>query len=132
RLMFEVTESAAISRIEQARSFSRPLQQLGCGIALDDFGTGYGSFIHLKQLPYSYIKIDGEFVRNLPTSNNDRLVVQALATLAQGMGKKTVAEFVSDDETVALLRDLGVDYAQGYHLGRPTPPDQLHQHDTTP
>jgi EAL domain-containing protein (putative c-di-GMP-specific phosphodiesterase class I) len=132
RLIFEVTESAAISRIEQARSFGRRLQQLGCGIALDDFGTGYGSFIHLKQLPYSYIKIDGEFIRNLPTNNNDRLVVQALATLAQGMGKKTVAEFVGDDETIALLRELGVDYAQGYHLGRPAPPDQLHQHHATP
>ncbi|MGA2930174.1 MAG: EAL domain-containing protein, partial [Solirubrobacteraceae bacterium] len=100
--------------------------------ALDDFGTGYGSFIHLKQLPYSYIKIDGEFIRNLPNNYNDRLVVQALATLAQGMGKKTVAEFVGDNETIALLRELGVDYAQGYHLGRPAPPDQLHQHHATP
>jgi diguanylate cyclase (GGDEF)-like protein/PAS domain S-box-containing protein len=132
RLIFEVTESAAISRIEQAQSFGRRLQTLGCGFALDDFGTGFGSFIHLKQLPYGYIKIDGEFVHAMAHNDNDRLLVQALATLAHGMGKKTVAEFVGDDETVALLRELGVDYAQGYHLGRPTPPDQLHELHASP
>ena len=132
RLIFEVTESAAISRMEQAQSFGRRLQRLGCGFALDDFGTGFGSFIHLKQLPYGYIKIDGEFVRAMTHNNNDRLLVEALVILAQGMGKKTVAEFVGDEQTVALLRKLGVDYAQGYHLGCPTPPDQLHKLQATP
>ncbi len=132
RLIFEVTETAAIARMEQAQSFGRRLQRLGCGFALDDFGTGFGSFIHLKQLPYGYIKIDGEFVRAMTHNNNDRLLVEALVILAQGMGKKTVAEFVGDDQTIALLRQLGVDYAQGYHLGRPTPPDQLHNLHATP
>ncbi len=123
QLIFEVTESAAITQLETAKRFGRGLQRLGCGFALDDFGTGFGSFFHLKHLPYGYIKIDGDFVHGMTTNDNDRLLVEALVNIAKGMNKKTIAEFVGDDETTSLLRRLGVDYGQGYHLGKPVPLD---------
>ena len=124
-MIFELTESAAIAHLDQAKRFSRRLQRLGCSFALDDFGTGYGSFIHLKHLPFDFIKIDGEFVRGITSNPYDRLLVEALARFAKGTGKRTIAEFVGDDDTAVLLRELGVDYGQGYHLGRPSPADQL-------
>ena len=124
QLIFEVTETAAITQLETAKRFGRGLQRLGCGFALDDFGTGFGSFFHLKHLPYGYIKIDGDFVHSMRTNTNDRLLVEAIITVAKGMNKKTIAEFVGDDETTTLLRELGVDYGQGYHLGRPAPMDR--------
>ena len=120
-LVFEVTETAAIANIEQAKSFAHRLRDLGCQLALDDFGAGFGSFFYLKNLPFDYLKIDGEYVRDLSTSPMDRLLVEALVSIAQGMGKKTIAEFVSDDEVTQLLRTIGVDFAQGYHIGPPRP-----------
>ena len=127
QLIFEVTESAAISRTGRGQALRARLQRLGCGFALDDFGTGFGSFVHLKHLPYGYIKIDGDFVRNLAQQHSDRVLVEALVSAARGIGKKTVAEFVGDEETMKLLRELGVDYGQGYHLGRPAPMVKPHQ-----
>ena len=88
-------------------------------MALDDIGVGFGSFYYLKHLPFDYLKIDGHFVRSLPSSLNDQLVVKALAGVARGLGKQTVAEFVGDAATVELLRAYGVDHAQGYAIGRP-------------
>jgi diguanylate cyclase (GGDEF)-like protein/PAS domain S-box-containing protein len=125
RLIFELTESAAISHLDEAKRFGRRLQRLGCGFALDDFGTGFGSFFHLRYLPYGLVKIDGDFVRGMTADRNDQLLVQALVGVAKGMGKKTVAEFVGDEQTLALLRELGVDYAQGFHIGRPVPAEDL-------
>jgi diguanylate cyclase (GGDEF)-like protein/PAS domain S-box-containing protein len=121
RLIFEITETAAIGNLEQARAFIDRLRSLGCLFALDDFGAGYGSFRYLKHLPFDLLKIDGDFVQDLPRSAEDRLVVQALVTAAHGLGKRVVAEFVGDEETVALLRSWGVDYAQGFHIARPEP-----------
>ena len=92
---------------------------LGCSIALDDFGAGFGSFQYLKQLPFSHLKIDGDFIRRLPVSRTDQLVVKALAGVVRGMGRETIAEFVGDEPTVSMLRAYGVDYAQGYEIGRP-------------
>ena len=118
-LIFEVTAPAAIANMDAAREFADTLAQLGCRFALDDFGTGFGSFYYLKYLPVSYLKIDGEFIENLADSETDQLMVQAIVTLAQGLGKSTIAEFVGDAATQELLRAYGVDYAQGYHVGRP-------------
>ncbi len=120
RLVIEITETAAIHDMARARAFCEGLARLGCAIALDDFGAGFGSFQYLN-LPFDYLKIDGGFIRALPASPKDQLVVQALVGLARGMGTRTIAEYVSDRATLELLRDYGVDYAQGFELGRPHP-----------
>jgi diguanylate cyclase (GGDEF)-like protein/PAS domain S-box-containing protein len=119
RLIVEVSETAAIANISHVRDLAGDLRKLGCQIALDDFGAGFATFYYLKHLEFDYIKIDGEFVRRLPETVADQLVVRAVVDIARGLGAKTVAEFVQDDETLALLHDFGVDYAQGYHTGRP-------------
>jgi EAL domain-containing protein (putative c-di-GMP-specific phosphodiesterase class I) len=121
RLVIEITETAAISDMDRARAFCQGLAALGCEVALDDFGAGYGSFHYLTQLPFDYLKIDGSFVRGLTGSLNDQLVVQALVGIARGMGMRTIAEYVTDRPTLTLLRRYGVDYAQGFELGRPHP-----------
>ena len=121
RLTIEVTETAAISDMACAVAFCRDAAALGCALALDDFGVGFGSFHYLKLLPFSHLKIDGEFIRGLCSCAHDRLMVEALVGVARGMGMRTVAEFVGDGATVELLRALGVDYAQGFHIGRPKP-----------
>jgi diguanylate cyclase (GGDEF)-like protein/PAS domain S-box-containing protein len=119
QLIFEVTETAAIANMPEATSFARRLNELGSSLALDDFGTGFGSFYYLKYLPVSYIKLDGEFIQNLPQSEVDAHMVSAIVGIAQRLGIKTVAESVSDEETIQLLRSHGVDYAQGFHVGKP-------------
>jgi EAL domain-containing protein (putative c-di-GMP-specific phosphodiesterase class I) len=121
QLVIEVTETAAISDMTRARDFCAGVQKLGCAVALDDFGAGFGSFQYLKQLPFQYLKIDGDFIRGLPASPQDQLVVKALVELANGMGKQTIAEYVEDEATVECLRDLGVDFAQGFAVGAPHP-----------
>ena len=124
-LVIEVTETAAIIDVPRARAFADHLADLGCEFALDDFGAGYGSFYYLKHLPFDYLKIDGEFIRGLVTSHPDQVVVQSLVSIARQLGKQTVAEFVEDQPTLDLLTDLGVDFAQGYHIGRPEPLQSL-------
>src|SRR5262249_35831515 len=124
-LVFEVTETAAVADIDQARRFAHSLTELGCRFALDDFGAGYASFYYLKHLPITYLKIDGEFVRELPRSPKDQLIIKALVDVCKGLGIKTIAEFVGDEETVELLKDAGVDFGQGYHLGKPAPVSEL-------
>ena len=124
-LVIEVTETAAIVDVPRARAFAEHLATLGCAFALDDFGAGYGSFYYLKHLPFDYLKIDGEFIRELVHSHADQVVVTSLVQIAQKLGKQTIAEFVEDQPTLDLLRTLGVDYAQGYFVGRPGPlPDR--------
>lgn len=119
-LILEITETAAIANINQARTFISTLKQLGCQFALDDFGKGYSSFAHLKHLPVDFLKIDGTFIQNLLSDPVDRQLVKAIVEVACGLHKQTVAEFVSNEETIQLLRELGVNYAQGYHVGRPS------------
>jgi EAL domain-containing protein (putative c-di-GMP-specific phosphodiesterase class I) len=121
RLVIEVTETAAISDMDSARAFCAGVLALGCAVALDDFGAGFGSFQYLKHLPFSYLKIDGDFIRCLPVSRTDQLVVRALAGVVRGMGRRTIAEFVGDETTMSMLRSYGVDYAQGFEVGRPSP-----------
>jgi diguanylate cyclase (GGDEF)-like protein/PAS domain S-box-containing protein len=124
RLIFEITETTAVANIPAAQAFAARLAELGCRFALDDFGAGFGSFYYLKHLPFDYLKIDGEFVRHCASDRTDQLVIQAVVDIARGLGKRTVAEQAGDDATLALLRDLGVDQAQGYFLGRPAPLEQ--------
>jgi EAL domain-containing protein (putative c-di-GMP-specific phosphodiesterase class I) len=118
-LIVEVTETAAISDMRGAREFCAGVLELGCAVALDDFGAGFGSFQYLKHLPFSHLKIDGDFVRRLPVSRTDQLVVKALAGVVRGMGRETIAEFVGDEPTMSMLRSYGVDWAQGFEVGRP-------------
>ena len=125
RLILEVTETAAVANIPRAREFADRLGDLGCRFALDDFGAGFGSFYYLKHLPFDYLKIDGEFVRNCIGTPTDQLVIKAVVEIAKGLGKRTVAEFVGDEATVALLRRHGVDFAQGFHVGKPAPVEDL-------
>ncbi len=121
QLVIEITETSAISDMDSARSFCAGVLELGCDLALDDFGAGFGSFQYLKHLPFSYLKIDGDFIRRLPVSRTDQLVVRALAGVVRGMGAETIAEFVGDETTMGMLRSYGVDYAQGFAVGRPQP-----------
>lgn len=96
-------------------------EPLGCSFSLDDFGTGYGSLTYLRQLPISQLKIDVQFVREMARSQADQTLVKGIVNIAHSMGKVTVAEGVEDEETLVLLRDFGVEFGQGYHLGRPGP-----------
>ena len=120
-LIFEVTETEAIGSMGDACRFAQRLSDLGCGFALDDFGAGFSSFYYLKNLPFEYLKIDGAFIENLRHNAVDREIVKAFVQLAAGMGKQTIAEFVGDDETIELLREYGVHFAQGYQVGKPMP-----------
>ena len=123
RLVFEITETALIEQTEVAVGLAETLRALGCRFALDDFGTGYGGFHYLKHLPMDFLKIDREFVRDAMSSEGDQHVIRAIVGLAQGFGLQTIGEGVEDAATLELLREFGVDHAQGFHLGRPAPLD---------
>ena len=120
-LVFEITETAIVEDERAARTFAERLHALGCKIALDDFGTGYASLTYLKQMPVDFLKLDIEFVRDLRENEASRHVVQALVALARDFHLQTVGEGVEDADTLTLLRELGVDFAQGYHIARPAP-----------
>jgi PAS domain S-box-containing protein len=128
QLTFEITETALIGNLSEARRFADRVRDLGCELALDDFGSGYASFRYLRLFPIDIVKIDGEYVVDLVHSPQDQVLVRALVQVCQAYGIHTVAEFVQDDATLRLLRELGVDYAQGYLIGRPSPviPGRLH------
>jgi diguanylate cyclase (GGDEF)-like protein len=119
RCTFELTETAPVHDFEAAGSFADRLTEFGCQVAIDDYGAGFGPFHYLKSIPFDLIKIDGSFVRDMPNSDADQLTVQAIVQIARGLGKTTIAEYVQDDVTADMLREYGVDMAQGYHLGRP-------------
>ncbi len=118
-LDFEITETAAISNMANARAFAETVTAMGCGLGLDDFGTGFSSFSYLKELPIQHLKIDLEFIRELPRSPTDQRLVQALVQFAKAFGQETVAEGVEDSETLSLVRAFEIDYAQGFHIGEP-------------
>ena len=128
RVVFEVTETAAMSNLDAARRFAETLTGLGCELALDDFGTGFGSFTYLKHLPVRYLKIDMEFVRDLSSDSTDQEVVQAICAIAHSLGKCTVAKGVESADARSMLLEYGVDFGQGYYIGRPkriSPPTDL-------
>ncbi|MBD3812073.1 MAG: EAL domain-containing protein [Betaproteobacteria bacterium] len=119
RLIVEITETAAVSDLHDAQRMIEALRQLGCGVCLDDFGVGFASFAYLKHLHVDTIKIDGIFIRDLPSDPDNQVFVQAMVSVALGLGKSVVAEYVEDGPTLALLRQFGVDLVQGYFLDRP-------------
>jgi PAS domain S-box-containing protein len=116
---FEITETAAAENLDGAADLSRVLMDLGCDVAVDDFGTGYASFTYLKHLPVTELKIDIEFVREVASSSADQRIVSSMVAVAKRFEMRTVAEGVEDEPTAQTLRDLGVDFAQGYHFARP-------------
>jgi diguanylate cyclase (GGDEF)-like protein len=121
RLILEVTETAAVSSLVKATELMKAVQRLGCGFVLDDFGTGYASYAYLRRLPVDEVKIDGAFIRDLANNREDRIFVKAITDMAHGMGKGVTAEYVETEAIYEILAELGVDYAQGYFLGRPQP-----------
>ncbi len=121
RFTFEVTETAACERLNDAMEFIARIRQLGCHVSLDDFGVGFSSFSYLKHLRVDILKIDGSFIREIHQNNADKLFVKALVDVARGMGIRTVAEFVENEQVYELVGRLGVDYVQGYYLGKPKP-----------
>jgi diguanylate cyclase (GGDEF)-like protein len=125
RLGLEITETTAISNLDAARRLAMTIIAAGCRFSLDDFGAGFGSFVYLKHLPFTTVKIAGEFVRQADGQGADRVLVDAVVRVATGLGMSTVAEYVDREPLVAALRSLGVDKGQGYHLGRPAPLHRL-------
>ncbi|MCG7956249.1 MAG: EAL domain-containing protein, partial [Candidatus Thiodiazotropha endolucinida] len=120
-ISFEITETAVVSRLDQATRFISLLKRRGFRFALDDFGTGMSSFAYLKHLPVDYLKIDGSFVRNMMNDPVDRAMVESINQIGHLMGLKTIAEYVEDDQTLEQLIDIGVDYAQGFGVVQPMP-----------
>lgn len=120
-VIFEITERKAIEDIMQVVSFVRKFKNEGFRFAIDDFGSGYSSFYYLKYLPVDFLKIDGEFIKTLPNSPIDRVFIEGIVNVAKKMGIKTLAEFVENEEVLEVVKDLGIDYAQGYYLGKPEP-----------
>ncbi|HHJ16998.1 MAG TPA: EAL domain-containing protein [Gammaproteobacteria bacterium] len=119
RVTFEITETAACEQISTAMEFIQKVRQLGCLVSLDDFGVGFSSFSYLKHLRADILKIDGSFIRDIHNNNADQLFVKALVDVASGMGMRTIAEFVENEQVFERVRSLGVDYVQGYYLGKP-------------
>lgn len=120
RITFEITETAAIANIAATQEMVAQLRALGCRFALDDFGAGFASYSYLKQLDVDVLKIDGAFIRNLAADPMDQVLVRSMVDIASQLGKRTVAEFVGDQPTLDLLGEYGVDYAQGYYVGKPS------------
>lgn len=118
-LILEITETAAVTDFSSARGVLQALRDLGCRTALDDFGVGFSSFHYLGELPVDFIKIDGAFIRTLLTNTESQVIVKAIADIATGFGKKAIAEFVDQEALIPLLSSYGIEYGQGYHLGRP-------------
>ena len=120
-LCFEITETAVVSNLEQARRFIRRMRKLGCMVALDDFGTGYCSFAYLKDLPVHYVKIDGVFVRDVLQNPLSQAIVSSMVEIAKVMRASTVAEHVENELIYQQMRNYGIDFVQGFLTGRPVP-----------
>jgi PAS domain S-box-containing protein len=120
-LVFEITETAALEQLDLAVDFAERLTRLGCQFALDDFGTGFGSLTHLRLLPVRYLKIDTSFVSDAASSLEDQAMLRGIVAIARELGVLTVAEGIEDAPTLDLVTEIGVDYAQGFHIGRPAP-----------
>jgi diguanylate cyclase (GGDEF)-like protein/PAS domain S-box-containing protein len=130
KLCFEITETAAISNLAIVINFMTELRKIGCTFALDDFGAGLSSFAYLKQLPVEYLKIDGAFIKNMALDDTDHAMVKAISDIGQTLGKIMVAEFVEDQQTLECLKKIGIEFAQGYHLHRPSRFEEVVKHST--
>jgi len=120
-ICFEITETAAVNSIAQARAFMEAVRALGCKFALDDFGSGLSSLVYIKNLPVDFVKIEGSFVRNILTDSVDHAMVEAVCHIGRAIGATLIAEWVENDALLAQVQSLGIDYAQGYAIGRPQP-----------
>ncbi|HYE36173.1 DUF1631 family protein [Methylocaldum sp.] len=119
KITFEITESSAIVEFAQAEYFIRKIKRYGCKFSLDDFGSGFSSYAYLKNLQVDYLKIDGSFVRDMASNDADYAMVKSMNEIGHSLGIKTIAEYVENDAILEKLREIGVDYAQGYHIGKP-------------
>ena len=118
-IVLEITEQVAVRNIATAADQIAEISKLGCKFAIDDFGAGYSSYTYLKRLPVHYIKIDGSFIKNLADDRVDKTIVSSISQIAQATNKQTIAEHVADAPTFKVLHGLGVDFAQGYYVGKP-------------
>ena len=125
KICFEITETVAIANLTSATRFIKALSELGCRFALDDFGSGLSSFAYLKNLPVDFLKIDGMFVKDIVDDPIDFAMVRSINEIGHVMGKQTIAEFVENEDILEKLREIGVDYAQGYGIGRPRPIEEI-------
>ena len=125
KIIFEVTESAAIERLDAAQTFIDKIKAYGCRFSLDDFGSGYSSFAYLKGLKVNYLKIDGAFVRDMLKDPADYAMVKSMHEVGHSLGLLTIAEYVENDAILAKLKEIGIDYAQGYGIEKPMPLHQL-------
>jgi len=123
RVLFEITETAMIQNLAQARQLITAIKQFGCRFALDDFGAGASSMLYLRDLPVDVLKIDGSFIRSLDVDPINRALVKSINEIAHVLGKQTVAEYVVSAAVLQAVKSLGVDYVQGWHVCEPAPPD---------
>lgn len=125
RITFELTESASLFNLHITQRVIAELHALGCSFSVDDFGSGFSSFAYLKDLPADYIKLDGSFIQNLHKDTIDQALVKSIIQVVQALGKKAVAEYVENEEILEILKDMGIDFVQGYHIGRPLPAEKI-------
>lgn len=125
RITFELTESASLFNLHITQRVIAELHKLGCSFSVDDFGSGFSSFAYLKDLPADYIKLDGSFIQNLHRDTIDQTLVRSMIQVIQALGKKAVAEYVENEAILDILKTMGVDFVQGYHIGHPLPITQL-------
>jgi EAL domain-containing protein (putative c-di-GMP-specific phosphodiesterase class I) len=119
KVCFEITEYSALNNFTQVLGYINKLRDLGFSFALDDFGSGFASFDYVKRLPVDFIKIDGQFIKDINKDAADKTMVRAITDIAHTLGKQVIAESIEDDETVKILRQFGIDFGQGYYLGKP-------------
>jgi len=120
-LCFEVTETAAVAKMDKAIRFMKSVRDIGCSFALDDFGSGTSSFGYLKSLPVDFLKIDGSIIRDMVTDETSAAMVLAINQVGHTMNLRTIAEYVESEAIRSRLKEIGVDYAQGYAIGKPVP-----------
>jgi EAL domain-containing protein (putative c-di-GMP-specific phosphodiesterase class I) len=125
RITFELTESASLFNLNITQRVIAELHKLGCSFSVDDFGSGFSSFAYLKDLPADYIKLDGSFIQNLHQDTIDQALVKAMIQVIQALGKKAVAEYVENEEILDILKSMGIDFVQGYHIGHPVPVEKI-------